>query len=218
MRLRPFSLCLGLALLAPFACNDTATTAPAVVRPQLVAVAPVDFLGSVRCAPPLQGEGGAGGDAGVDSALELDPDAARTYVATLYDVTPAADGSVPNPGTPLASSPPTTCLLQVTFSEVVDHHSYVAEVDAYPQRPEELKPTSPGSRLLLSADGSSVAPRWVATCGGYPASPYVEPGTESAGAAGSAADDARPTGVVSYLDITRTPHDCGAGLVPTDLN
>ena len=219
MRLRPYLFCLALASLAPFACSSEPTTATAVVRPQLVAVNPVDFLGSVRCAPPLESDGSVA--TGVDPGLALDPDAARSYVATLFDVTPAEDGGVPNPGTPLASSPPTTCLSPVTFAFVVAGHRYLAEVDAYDKPPEELTPISPGSRLLSDATGARVVPRWGATCGGYPPSPEVEAGTGSAGADGGTAADPcepppRPPGVISYAAITQTPHDCGSGLVEPD--
>ena len=223
MRLRPYLFCLSLALLASAACSESPTTAPAVPRPQLVGVDPNDFMGSIRCAAPLADDANAGSaDAGpeldcqVDS--DLDPDAARSYVATLYDVTPAADGSVPNPGTPLASSPPTPCLLPVTFSYVVEGHRYLAQVDAYHERPKCLTPISAGSRLLSDVAGARVVPRWTATCGDYPPSPYVEPGTDSAGAAGTASSEAQPPGVVSYAGLTRTPHDCKLGLVPTDAN
>jgi len=205
MRFAPHLVCLGLALLTPFACSSTTTTATAIVRPQLVAVDPEDFLGSVRCASPLDGDAG-----------DADPDAARSYVATLFDVTPDADGGVPNPGTPLASSPPTTCLKQVTFSYVTGGHRYVAEVDAYNQRPEDLAPISAGSRLLSNPDGTRAVARWVATCGTYPPSRAPDAGTEAAGAPGTEGEEARPPGVISYTTITQTPHDCGTGLRATN--
>jgi hypothetical protein len=204
MRFAPYFVCLGLASLAPFACSSTTTSATTVVRPQLVAVSPSDFLGGVRCAPLTEGDASA-----------ADPDAARSYVATLFDVTPAPDGTVPNPGTPLASSPPESCLKLVTFSNVVAGHRYLAEVDAYTQRPDELTPISAGSRELSDGDGTRAVPRWVATCGGYPPSPYVEAGTEAAGAPGTS-DEERPPGIVSYSSLTQTPHDCGQGLRPAD--
>ena len=219
MRFAPYLIGLGLASLAPFACSSNPTTATAIVRPQLVAVDPDDFLGGTRCAPPRDSEAGATDD---------DPQAARSYVATLFDVTPDADGGVPDPGTPLASSPPTTCLNPVTFAYVVANHRYVAEVDAYDQSPEELAPISAGSRLLSNvADGTRAVPRWEATCGGYPPSPLVEAGTDSdAGAEPADAGDTdaesavgpncdtrpRPPGVVSYATLTQTPHECGCGL------
>jgi hypothetical protein len=212
MRFAPHLVCLGLASLASFACSSTPTTATKIVRPQLVAVDPDDFLGSVRCVPPPPPPDPDAGPVAPDD----DPEAARSYVATLFDVTPDADGGVPNPGTPLASSPPTTCALPVTFSWVTAGHRYLAEVDAYDQRPEELTPISAGSRLLSNPDGSRALPRWEATCGSYPPSPYVEPGTEAAGASGTDDEEARPPGVVSYTTITQTPHDCGHGLRAPD--
>ena len=211
MRFAPYLVCLGLASLAPFACSSTAGTTTAVVRPELVAVSPDDFMGGVRCVPPppqkddTGAEAGSGPTAELDAGVDDDPNAARSYVATLFDVTPAADGGVPDPGIPLASSPPTTCAHPVTFANVVAGRRYLAEVDAYPQKPEELTPISTGSRLLKNADGTRVVPRWLATCGGYPPSP-------DAGVAGGTGESARPPGVVSYETITQIPHDCGAGL------
>jgi hypothetical protein len=208
---------LGLASLASLACSSTPTTTTAVARPQLVAVDPDDFLGDIPCIPtPVKVD--AGDAAVIDPD---DPDAARSYVATLFDVTPDIDGGVPDPGTPLASSPPTTCTQPVTFSFVVAGRRYLAEVDAYDQKPTELTPISAGSRLLFAADGARALPRWTATCGGYPPSFPAEAGTEAgaeAGAAGTSDETARPPGVVSYASITQTPHDCGAGLCPDSKN
>jgi hypothetical protein len=208
MRFAPHLVCLGLALLAPFACSSTPTTATKIVRPQLVAVDPDDFLLSVHCVPVPNADTSADDVAAGDAH----PDAARSYVATLFDVTPDVDGGVPNPGIPLASSPPTTCVQPVTFSYVTAGHRYVAEVDAYDQFPDKLSPISPGSRLLSDAQGIRILPRWIATCGGYPPSPSLDAGTEAAGASGTDDDEARPPGVVSYTTITQTPHDCGPGL------
>jgi hypothetical protein len=210
MRFAPYSVCLALASLA---CGSSPTGATAVARPQLVAVTPADFMGEIGCLPQPNAEVDADGAA----ELALDPNkTARSYVATLFDVTPAADGSVPNPGTPLASSPPTTCVSPVTFAYVTALHRYVAEIDAYDVFPDQLLPISEGSRLLANIDdGTRALPRWTATCGGYPPSPYMDGGGDSAGAAGTAGDE-RPPGVVSYTAITRTPHDCGAGLQPPE--
>jgi len=215
MRFAPHLICLGLASsLAPLSCSSTSTTATTIVRPELVAVDPADFLGSVPCAAP------EGPDAGPSS----EPAAARSYVATLFDVTPLSDGSVPNPGTPLASSPPTSCLNPVMFTYVVAAHRYIAQVDAYVEALEDIAPISAGSRSMVGVvdgapTGEPVLPRWAATCGGYPLSPYVEAGTSSddagpasAGAGGNT-DDTQPPGVISYASITQTPHNCGPGLV-----
>src|SRR4051812_14588443 len=111
MRFAPHLVCSGLLALTLFACSSTPTTATAVVRPQLVAVDPDDFMGSVRCQAPREPDADA-------SVPARDPEAAHSYVATLFDVTPGSDSDagVPDPGTPLASSAPTTCLQPVTFS------------------------------------------------------------------------------------------------------
>jgi len=214
MRFAPHLICLGLASsLAPLSCSSTSTTATTIVRPELVAVDPADFLGSVPCAAP----------GGPDAGSASEPDAARSYVATLFDVTPLSDGGVPTPGTQLASSPPTSCLNPVMFTYVVAAHRYIAQVDAYVEAPEDLAPISAGYRSLVSVvdgapAGEPVLPRWAATCGGYPLSPYeadpasADGGPASAGAAGNT-DDTQPPGVISYASITQTPHNCGAGLV-----
>jgi len=202
---------LGLVLAAPFACSSSTTTTTAVVRPELVAVDPKDFLGRVPCQAP----GAAATDAGAE--VPPDPDAAHSYVATLFDVTPAADGAVPELGVPLASSPPTTCLQPVTFAFVVAGRRYLAEVDAYREAPDELIPLTPGSRLVTNPQGTRVVPSWVATCGDYPPSPQVEAGTDSAGA-GPIEEDGGLRGIVSYGTITRTTHDCREGLTAVNAN
>ena len=103
MRFAPHLLCLGLALVATFACSSTPTTTTKIVRPQLVAVDPADFLLSVRCVPVLDPNAAVpDSNAGADGLAADDPNAARSYVATLFDVTPTSDGGTPDPGTPLA--------------------------------------------------------------------------------------------------------------------
>lgn len=207
MRFAPFFICLGLASLAPFACSSSTTATTTIERPELVAVDPADFLGTVRCVGKSE-----------DDEVARDPNAARSYVATLFDVTPGPDGGIPNPGTPLASSPPTSCQVPITFTYVAPGHRYIAQVDAYREAPDTLSPLVVGSRLL-SADGARVVPRWTATCGGYPLSPSIDGGAAD-GEAGAAAVDsnAQPPGVISYDAVTQTPHDCGAGLRPTRAN
>ena len=201
MRFAPYlvGLCLGLEL---FACSSTSSTTTTIVRPELIAVSPDDFLGGYAC-----------GDGPAD---------VHSYVATLFDVTPAADGTVPNPGTALPSSLPTPCTQPVTFSStptlttVIANHRYLAVVDAYTVNAADLTPAGPGSREMNST------PTWQATCGGYPPSPAPDAGADaapesdpgSAGAAGAPnSADAAPPGVLSYAALTQTPHNCGVGLV-----
>jgi len=202
MRFAPYFIGLGLALLAPFACSSTVATTTTIVRPELVAVDPADFMGSVHCAAES-----------ADDEVARDPNTARTYVATLFDVTPGADGGIPIPGTPLASSPPTSCQKPITFTYVTAGRRYIAQVDAYREAPASLTPLSVGSRLM-SANDARVVPRWTATCGGYPLSPAVDGGALDGGEAGAAPTDtaAQPPGVISYAAVTQTPHDCGMGL------
>lgn len=227
MRFAPYLIGLGLAVLTPLACGSSSGTTAAVVRPQLVAVDPRDFMGEVDCEgpPPPASEG---------AAPPRDPNAVHSYVATLFDVTPDADGGIPNPGVPLASSLPTTCAQPVTFAFVVAGHRYVAEIDAYHEEPGELFAITPGSRLVTHADGSRAVPGWdVAVCGGYAPSP-AEGGSAGGGGGGASATggsgDAgntggassgsggsagggRPPGVISYTTITQTPHNCAPVLL-----
>jgi len=226
MRFAPSLFCLGLVgALAPFACSSNPDTTIVVVRPELLAVDPADFMGSVPCeaARPEPGASGASGAGGAAPAPPRDPNAAHSYIATLFDVTPDIDGGVPNPGVPLASSVPTSCQQKATFSFVVVNHRYVAEIDAYHEDPKELNAISPGSRLVNDASGTRITPAWVATCGGYPPSPYDGgAGTGAGGGAdnvgGGSGTNGRPPGVVSYTTITQTPHDCGPGLAAPNLS
>ena len=190
MRFAPplLGLCLAFELLA---CGDNSTTTTTIARPELIAVDPNDFLGQVPCA-----------DA---------PNAAQSYVATLFDVTPTATGDVPDPGFPLPSSPATSCLKPVMFSFVLSGHRYLAQIDAYDRPPDQLRPLAEGARSQLDSELTRVAPRWTTTCGGYPLSP--EAGPDSGMAWASGAEENLP-GVLSYTGLTQTPHDCRAGLLP----
>jgi hypothetical protein len=203
MRLVPyfFGLSLGLPMLA---CSSTAATTTTITRPELVAVSPDDFMGTLRC-----GDG---------------PGRVGSYVATLFDVTTAADGGpVPETGFPLPSSPATPCEFPVTFSFVLVGHRYRAEIDAYDRRPQvsssdtdptHIKAVSPGGRLQEDAAGAGVEPRWRAQCGGYPPTDLDAGADSSTDAAVADASDAEPPGVVSYDTLTTTVHDCPGGLQP----
>src|SRR5882724_2417147 len=106
---------LGLSLgVVALGCSSSAVNTTVIVRPELVAVSPDDFLNELST---------------------TDAEAVHSYVATLFDVTPAADGGVPNPGFQLASSPPSSPSLPVTFSFVITAHRYLAQVDAYMDAP-----------------------------------------------------------------------------------
>jgi hypothetical protein len=236
MRLAPhlFALTLGPVLLA---CSSTPATTVTIARPQLVAVGPQDFLGTQQC-----------GDK---------PGMVGSYVATLYDVTPASDGgTLPDFPFPLPSSPPTSCFFPVTFSYVLVEHRYRALIEAYEQQPDTgdadagnadagnadagnadagdadagvvlppIHAVSVGGRLQVDRTGTRVAPRWTATCGGYPPT-ITEAGVPDAAAYITSADeqdaaahDAAPIpGVISYDAITQTVHNCGQGLVPAPVN
>jgi hypothetical protein len=211
---------LGLSLgAAALGCSSSTTATTTIVRPKLVEVSPDDFLKDLSA-----------------------PDASQvqSYVATLFDVTPAADGSVPTPEFQLASSPPTAPSLPVTFSYVLTSHRYLAQVDAYgppppPSRPVDrapqtgpddpvathIAPSASGGRLQFDKGGVRVAPRWVFTCGGYPTSPGDGGSFGGAPAvgedfpAGAAGDDGTfPPGIVTFDGITQTAHDCRLGLPP----
>jgi hypothetical protein len=232
MRFAPYLIGLGLAVLTPLACGSSTGTTTAVVRPQLIAVDPRDFLGDIVCEPPPAPPPGAGGSGGSTPVAPRDPNAVHSYVATLFDVTPDADGGVPKFLVPLASSLPTTCAQQVTFSFVVGYRSYLAEIDAYHEEPSELFPISPGSRVLSLADGSRALPGWeTAVCGGYaPSGTGGAGGTGGSGSSsvggeagavdalggsgGIAGTAGGPPGIISYGSITQTPHNCRPVLGP----
>jgi hypothetical protein len=221
MRFAPSSLvlCAGLGLLA---CSSSAGTTTAIVRPQLLSVLPEDFLGRVPCSPDFGsvGEGGASGDGGgVAAPVAAGELAAKSYVATLTDITAAADGSV----APfvLPSSPPTRCTQPVTFAYLVTYHFYVAHIEAYTENAEELTPFAPGSPLILDAAGNRVAARWSADCGGYPPSPGAGGasgggGADSGAGAGGTAGNGGAYGVPIFDTVTQTPHQCGSGLAPIE--
>jgi hypothetical protein len=131
MRHVPYFLGFSLGIVA-LGCSSSATDTTTIARPELVAVSPDDFLGELRC-----GEGHI-----------------LSYVATLFDVTPGSDGSVPEPGFQLPSSPPTSCLLPVTFSDVITDHRYLAQVDVYTY-PAQADLADAGSAGAGSADAGS---------------------------------------------------------------
>jgi len=221
---------LALAVVVPFACSSPTSTATTVVRPELIAVDPDDFMGHVKCeAPPVPVEEGAGGT--TDAPVARDPDAVHSYVATLFDVTDGSGGSggAPKHPIPLASSGPTTCVQQATFAFVVQYRRYIAEIDAYHEEPNELHPISPGSRVMNKADGSRAIRGWnVAVCGGYPPSPGSGGaggggaggggGGEDASVGGGGVSGGGLPGIISYPSITQTPHNCSAVLVAPKLN
>ena len=220
MRFAPYLVCLGLTALAQLACSSNPTTTTAVSRPQLVAVDPDDFLLGSQCIhPPVCSPGGAGGGAGAEICIPTNGgsggtggapvDPVGSYVATLLDVTPDANGNVPDPGTALPSSPPTSCVTQVTFSDLflIVNHRYIAVVDTYEKMPEELFPESVGSRSLVDADSAAVEPKHTARCGGYPPSPQAA-GAGGTGEAGGSSSTGGMPGIVSYASVTQTPHNC----------
>jgi hypothetical protein len=205
-----FALSLGSSLLG---CSSTSTTTT-IVRPELVQVDPADFLDTLKC--------GSGADM------------VGSYVATLFDVTLDANGHpLPETNFPLPSSPPTSCDFPVTFSLVLAEHSYRAEIDAYDRLPQtgdsdsdltHIHAVSLGGRLQEDGTMAHVAPRWKATCGGFPATDADGGfgfGPDASGVrnpvevsdAGDAGDAALP-GVVSYDTITTSVHNCPSGLQP----
>lgn len=196
MRFVPQILCLCLPLAA-LGCGNNSSTTATIVRPELVGVLPEDFLGTVPC---------------VDWESPT-----PVYVATLFDVTPAADGTVPNPGVQLPSSPPTSCHEPVTFSFVLNLHRYRAEIDAYGGTTAGLHPLAAGARVQVDENELHVPPKWRANCYGYPLSPDPS-GDTSYGAGfdagtGEAGAPSAP-GVLSYSELTQIPHNCGVGLTP----
>jgi len=130
------------------ACVDSGGGGTGITYPTLIAVAPEDFLGRVRCANA--------------------PGGLRRYVVTLHDVTDEGEGFA------LPSSGPVDCLLEVKFGFVVPGHRYVARVDGYDRT--DIRPLGPpdvansGSPVMVdTATGEYVAPRWTSACSGGPA-------------------------------------------------
>jgi hypothetical protein len=221
MRLVPFVLELSLSVVA-LGCSSSTTATTTIARPELVAVSPDDFLGSLRCGADI--DAGADGGAGGAADAELDAGAGplvHSYVATLFDVTLAPDGSFAD--VQLASSPPTSCLVPVTFSYVVAAHRYLAEIDVYDQKPGEIRPLTAGGRsqfLTMMGSDVRVTPHSTYTCGGYPATPgdggsYGGAGSLGENAAGAAGAESFPPGILSYDGLTQTAHDCQPGLPST---
>jgi len=197
MRFVPYlhGFCCALPLLA---CSSSTSTTTAILRPELVAVSPDDFLGQTSCAD-LGGAAGAAGAAGAGGAGPANE--VLSYVATLTDVTATPKFQLP-------SSAPTSCRWPVTFSFVVPNHLYTAHVEAYDLAADELAPLGSGSPLQTDLSGQRVVPLWEAECGGYP------PSTASDAGIDSGSPDAGPPGDVSYSGLTQTLHSCGEGLTP----
>jgi hypothetical protein len=82
--------------------------------------------------------------------------ALRRYVVTLTDVTA---------GIVLQSSPPTPCTQQTSFTIpiIVEQHFYIGFIDGYDT--DDVTPLGPGTREMVAADGTPVAPRWQSQCG-----------------------------------------------------
>ncbi|MEO7036113.1 MAG: hypothetical protein ABI548_19395 [Polyangiaceae bacterium] len=198
-----FRLSSGLLLtgLAGLGCSSSTTDVTTILRPELVAVSPEDFLGTLAL------------------SCGTGPGQVQSYVATLFDVTPADDGG-PTPVFQLASSPPTSCRSPVTFGYVVTNHRYIAQIDAYDHpTPDQadagepsaadagaagaggssalgseankgaapttpIIPTALGSRLMQDPNNMRVTPHWNFTCGGY-APARVDGGANTSGGAGS---------------------------------
>lgn len=142
--------CLVAACLA-VACGS-ARGGRARLNPTFVEVDPAVFLGDVPCS---------------------EASGFSSYVATLIDVTPDANGKPLNFRLP--SSPPTACTRSVFFSGVVPQgrtqgivhgaHEYVAEIEGYAEA--SLRPKHEGSRVMLSG-GKTVSPTWIGSCGSHP--------------------------------------------------
>ena len=184
----PYFICLGLASLAPFACSSTADhhdrgrCAPSWSR----STRPIFWAASLRSPRSERDDDGSAGDGSGRRRPAARPRRCAQLCGDAVRCHPAADGSVPNPGTPLASSPPTTCLKLVTFAFVVAGRRYLAEVDAYRERPRRadadqlgLSPAAPTRQWHASRA------RWGATCGGYPPSIYDAGAAGGAGTAGA---------------------------------
>lgn len=201
-------VCLGFCLEL-LACGNNSTTTTTIARPELVAVQPSDFLGQIPCDPkPKPPDADAAAE---PEGAPVSSPVARSYVATLFDVTDV-DGGLADSGFQLPSSPATSCGVPVTFSLVRPNRRYMAQIDAYNEYPADLVAQGSGARLQADLNSTRVAPRWTATCGGYLPSPDPDGGVYPglSGTAGSTSE--APPGVLSYPGVTQTPHNCGEGL------
>ncbi len=152
-----------LALVA--SCSNASTGSTTPTTPTLVAVDPLDFLGAVPCT-----------DA---------PGAMRSYVATIYDVTPGIGGDSGPAEFALPSSGPVLCTRQIAFGGgfVVQGHRYVADIQGYDRT--DIKPLGSGSPIMVeSSTGAVVAPRWTTSCGRGETPATTDAGAD-AGEAGS---------------------------------
>jgi hypothetical protein len=173
---------LGLSLgAAALGCSSSTATTTTIARPELVAISPDDFVNELSAA---------------------DKGMVHSYVATLFDVTPAADGGVPNPGFQLASSPPTALSLPVTFSFVVTNHTYLAQVDVY----EGAPPGGPDAGAAGDADAGAAGG---ADAGAAGTSEGGAAGTPEGGAAGNGGAAGAPEGGAAS-DGAGSPDDAGS--------
>lgn len=151
-------LWLVSTLLLSSACGDARLSEGGTPLPTLVAVDPVDFLERDGCAA---GEG-----------------APRSYVATLTELTAAADAGAQPPAQEqrLLSSGPIDCHRGVGFSFVTPYARYVAEIQTYDRAPTELRPEQAGGASMLDLAGERVAPLQVIDCGRVGATPSSDGG------------------------------------------
>ena len=130
------------ALVVVAGCDDGGTLDPDYTVPTSVVIDPVAFHDDVTCS-------------GAQGAM-------RSYVATVTDQTDAE-----RPFT-LPATAPVPCSQRVDFRFVVAEHRYMAEIDGYEQRADEIEPlggAGSGSRHMIDrATGAEVKPRWRIAC------------------------------------------------------
>lgn len=149
MRLTPSLPLVVLGVAALCGCETSTVETETVYHPTLIAVSPVEFVGTVTCRP------GAAG-------------ALQTYVATVFDV---GEELRPVDPFPLPSSGPVACDRSVAFSRVFDPHRYRAEIQGYDRSDlVQLGSTNSGVPtgipiLVDPVTSERVAPRWTTTCG-----------------------------------------------------
>lgn len=128
--------------LASGACSSTTSTATGVIPATAIVVDPAEFLGDVIC--------GVG------------PGEMRRYVATLVDVSGLPEAGIPEIEMP--SSPPTPCYQKIQFERITPGREYSAKIQGYDRT--DLRPSAPGSLVMVDGTGAYVPPRWTTTCGG----------------------------------------------------
>ena len=169
-----------LAAAGAGGCFASGLSSGEVVRPTLVAIDPLDFLGRLTCSDQpgtlrryvatfsdVTGAAGAASTLGtLASGLSVagscgTAGAAGTAGVGAAGAAMSAAGASGN-GIPLPSSEPVGCSRIVVTSDITLGNFYAVQIDGYEQT--TLTPVQPGSRQMSDATGQAVLPRWTTHC------------------------------------------------------